>query len=47
MTMSETTAKVARQAGLPAQVVQKMLIQGQTQDDGEPATGSVRPPPPF
>ena len=36
-------AKVTRQAGLTAQVEQKMLIQGQTQEDGEPASGSVRP----
>ena len=36
-------AKVARQAGLTAQIEQKMLIPGQTQEDGEPAPGSVRP----
>ena len=36
-------AKVARQAGLAAQIEQKMLIPGQTQEDGEPAPGSVRP----
>ena len=29
-------------AGLTAQVEQKMLVPGQTQDDGEPALGSVR-----
>ena len=34
---------MARQAGLAAQVERKMLILGQTQDDGEPAPGSVRP----
>ena len=36
-------AKVARQAGLAAQIEQKMPIPGQTQEDGEPAPGSVRP----
>ena len=35
--------KVARQAGFTAQIEQKMLIQGQTQEDGEPAPGRVRP----
>ena len=36
-------AKVSRQAGLTAQVEQKMLIPRQTQEDGEPPPGSVRP----
>ena len=36
-------AKVARQAGLTVQIEQKMLIPGQSQEDGEPAPGSVRP----
>ena len=36
-------AKVAREAGLTAQIEQNMLIPGQTQEDGEPAPGSVRP----
>ena len=41
--MRDHIAKVARQAGLTAQIEQKMLIPGQTQEDGEPAPGSVRP----
>ena len=41
--MIDHIAKVARQAGLTAQIEQKMLIPGQTQEDGEPAPGSVRP----
>ena len=34
---------IAKVAGLTAQIEQKMLIPGQTQEDGEPAPGSVRP----
>ena len=41
--MRDHIAKVARQAGLTAKIKQKMLIPGQTQEDGEPAPGSVRP----
>ena len=36
-------AKVARQAGLMAQIEQMMLIEGQTHEDGEPGPGSARP----
>ena len=36
-------ALVARQAGLTVQVEQNMFVPGQTQDDGMPAPGSVRP----
>ena len=35
-------AKVARQAGLTAEIEQKMLIPGQTQEDGEPQCGQSR-----
>ena len=46
MTVSATTllklCPAARQAGLTAQIEQKMLIEGQTQDDGTLALGSAR-----
>ena len=36
-------ALTARQAGFTAQIEQNMFLPSQTQEDGEPALGSVRP----